>query len=61
MHRHITPHTSAERAIADEVKRSLAKGTALVQLQAAVEHLETAERSWDKFIADGKRKIKGYI
>ena len=43
------------------MKRSLAKGTALVQLQAAVEHLETAERSWDKFIADGKRKIKGYI
>ena len=32
--------------------------TALVQ--ASVEHLKDAERSWERFVKDGQHKIKGY-
>jgi hypothetical protein len=35
-----------DAAIEAEVERSMQKGTTLVQ--AAIEHLETAERLWDK-------------
>ena len=42
--------SAEEVAISREVDRSLKKGTSLVQ--AAIEHLETAERLWDKFVEE---------
>jgi hypothetical protein len=41
-----------------EVERAIQKGTSLVQ--ASLEHLETAERSWDKFVNEGGHVIGGY-
>ena len=45
-------------AVKKEVARAMQKGTALVA--ASVERLETAERSWDKFVKEGGHKIDGY-
>ena len=45
-------------AVQKEVSRAMKKGTALVA--ASIEHLETAERSWDKFVEDGGHTIDGY-
>ena len=45
-------------AIAKEVARAMKQGSALVQ--AAVEHLETAERSWDRFVSQGGHVIDGW-
>ena len=47
-----------DKAIAKEVGRALKQGNTLVQ--AAVEHLETAERSWDRFLKLGGHVIDGY-
>ena len=46
------------KAIAKEVARARKQGTALVQ--ASLERLQTAERSWDKHLADGEVVIDGY-
>lgn len=46
------------RAIAKEVARARKQGTALVQ--ASLERLQTAERSWDKHVDDGGVVIDGY-
>ena len=48
------------KAIAKEVARARKQGTALVQ--ASLERLQTAERSWDKHLADGEvvNVIDGY-
>ena len=45
-------------AISKEVARAMKQGNALVQ--AAVEHVETAERSWDRFVELGGHVIKRY-
>ena len=47
-----------DKEIAREVQRAMKQGTALVQ--ASLEHLETAERSWDRFVEDGGHTINGY-
>jgi hypothetical protein len=50
-----------EKAISKEAKRAMKQGNALVQ--AAVEHLATAERSFDtgdRFVSLGGHVIKGY-
>jgi hypothetical protein len=44
--------------IEKEVERAMTQGTSLVQ--AAVEHLNTAERSWDIFLLTRKLVIDGY-
>jgi len=46
------------REIAKEVARARKQGTALVQ--ASLERLQTAERSWDKHVDDGGVVIDGY-
>ena len=45
-------------AIAKEVERSMQKGTALVQ--AAIEHLQTAEGLWDRWVQESDTSIDGY-
>ena len=47
-----------DKAIAREVERSMQKGTALVQ--AAMEHLDTAERLWDQWVDGDNVMINGY-
>jgi hypothetical protein len=47
-----------DAAIEAEVERSMQKGTTLVQ--AAIEHLETAERLWDKWVQESNVTIDGY-
>ena len=47
-----------DKAIDKEVQRAMKQGTGLVQ--AALEHLETAERSWDKFVREAGHVIDGY-
>ena len=42
--------SAEEAAIEKEVKRSMKKGTSLVQ--AALEHLNTAVRLWDKWVEE---------
>ena len=41
-----------------EVARAMKKGSALVQ--ATLERVQTAERSWDKFVKEGGHVIRGY-
>ena len=55
-----TPSTTSkeDKEIAAEVARSMKKSNGLVQ--AAVEHLETAERSWDKFVTESGIVIDGH-
>ena len=54
-----TNEKSAEdKAIDKEVERAMKAGTGLVQ--AALEHLDTAERSWDRFVEQGGHVIDGY-
>ena len=54
--------STEEAAIAREVERSMKKGTALVQ--AAIEHLHTAEGRaeglWDKWVQESDVSIDGY-
>jgi len=47
-----------DQTIAKEVERSMKAGAALVQ--ASIEHLDTAERSWDKHVREGGIKITAY-
>lgn len=53
---------AASKGVSDEVKQDVARamqaGSALVQ--ASLEHLETAERSWDKWVAEHAIVIKKY-
>ena len=53
-----TRSSEEDAAIAKEVERSMKKGTSLVQ--AALEHLQTAERLWDKWVAESGTSIDGY-
>jgi len=50
--------TKKDKAIAKEVERAMQQGTGLVQ--AALEHLDTAERSWDRFVKMGGHTVDGY-
>ena len=47
-----------DAACEQEAIRCLEKGRALVQ--AAVEHVETAERAWDRWVEDSNVVIDGY-
>ena len=47
-----------KKAIQKEVARAMKQGTGLVQ--AALEHLDTAEHSWDRFVELGGHVIDGY-
>ena len=44
--------------VQNEVARAMETGSAL--LQASLEHLETAERSWDKWVAESGTVIQRY-
>ena len=50
--------TKEDVAIDNEVERAMKKNKALVQ--ASVEHLETAERSWDRYVENGGIVIRRY-
>jgi hypothetical protein len=50
--------SAEEAAIEKEVERSMKKGTSLVQ--AALEHLNTAERLWDKWVKKSCTVINEY-
>jgi hypothetical protein len=51
-------NSKEDKAIAKEVSRAMKQGKALVQ--ASLERLETAERSWDKHVHDAVVHIDGY-
>ena len=55
---HVKKSGKVSKAVQKEVTRAMKKGTALVA--ASIEHLETAERSWDKFVEEGGHTIDGY-
>ena len=38
--------------VRQDVAKAMKAGSALVQLQASLEHLETAEPSWDKCVVE---------
>ena len=50
--------SSEDKAVEEEVARAMQQGNGLVQ--ATLEHLETAERSWDRFVELGGEVIDGY-
>ena len=50
--------SSEDAQIAAEVAMSIKKSTALAQ--AADEHLDTAERKWDSFLAEGGHEVDSY-
>ena len=50
--------TPQAEAIAKEVARCIEKSAGLVQ--ASLEHLETAERLWDNYLAESGTTIDGY-
>lgn len=50
--------SSEDKAVEEEVARAMQPGNGLVQ--ATLEHLETAERSWDRFVELGGEVIDGY-
>ena len=51
-------NSKEDKEVAAEVARSMKKSNGLVQ--AAVEHLETAERSWDKFVSESGIVVDGF-
>jgi hypothetical protein len=55
---HVRKAGKVAPAVQKEVERAMKKGTALVA--ASIERLETAERSWDKFVEEGGHAIDGY-
>jgi hypothetical protein len=55
---HAAKAGKVDPAVQKEVARAMQRGTALVA--ASLERLETAERSWDKYLQEGGHVIKGY-
>ena len=55
---HVAKGGKVSAAVQKEVSRAMKKGTALVA--ASIERLETAERSWDKFLREGGHSIRSY-
>ena len=46
------------KVLAEDAEAAMKAGNALVQ--ASVEHLEEAERSWDKYVKESGSKIRGF-
>ena len=46
------------KVLAEDAEAAMTAGNALVQ--ASVEHLEEAERSWDKYVKESGSKIRGF-
>ena len=46
------------KVLEKDADEAIKAGTGLVQ--ASLEHLDEAERSWDKFVAESGMKVRGY-